>query len=81
MPSSTRTEPLNCRCGKELGKSIYANNMFIGAQFGGLLVTESAHGRCPSCGRGVHIVVSPKTLVKLLSHYGGIPEMSMEISE
>jgi len=70
MPSEpriiVRIEPLVCsKCGIELGKKFYMNGMFVGVTAGGILLDESAHGRCMNCDRGVHITVSSKVLRRL----------------
>ena len=82
MPLNPTTHPLLCKCGNKIGSEYYLNDVFIGALCGGLMVTESAHGRCPSCGRGVHIVVSNKALLKLMSHYTDVVvALKVEITE
>lgn len=81
MSLTPTTSPLNCTCQHEIGKEYYLDGVFIGALCGGLMITESAHGRCPNCGRGVHVVVSSKALVKLMSHYGGVSVLNVEITK
>lgn len=75
------THPLLCKCKNEIGKEYRVNGEFIGALCGGFMITESAHGRCPNCGRGVHVVVSSKALLKLMANYGGTSALTMEITE
>ena len=82
MPSLTATtQPLKCKCGTEFGKEYRVEGEFIGALCGGFMITESAHGRCANCGRGLHVVVSTKALAKLMAHYGEVTKISVEISE
>jgi len=81
MPADPTTSPLVCLCGNRLGVEYRINGEFIGALCGGFMITESAHGRCPNCGRGVHVVVSSKSLLKLMSHYGETSPLSVEITE
>ena len=81
MALDPTTNPLLCKCGNKIGDEYYLNGVFIGALCGGLMVTELAHGRCPNCGRGVHVVVSNKSLLKLMSHYGGVDVLNVEITE
>ncbi len=73
-------KPLTCpNCGNEFGKEYRVDGVLIGAQIAGFLITESAHGRCVHCGRGLHVVVPMKELMKLLSHYGS-GGLSVEVS-
>lgn len=81
MSLTPNTSPLTCTCKNEIGKQYFLDGVFIGALCGGLMITESAHGRCPNCGRGVHVVVSNKSLLKLMSHYGGVSVLNVEITE
>ena len=81
MPPTITTNPLQCACGTEFGKEYRVNGEFIGALCGGFMITEAAHGRCANCGRGLHVVVSSKALLKLLQHYGEVKQLSVEISE
>ena len=82
MPLSQNSNPLLCKCLNEIGKEYYLDGVFVGALCGGLMITESAHGRCPNCGRGVHVVVSNKALLKLMSHYTDTPVvLKVEITE
>jgi hypothetical protein len=81
MPIEPTTSPLICKCGNLLGKEYRINGEFIGALCGGFMITESAHGRCPNCGRGVHVVVSTKAFLKLMANYGNVPVLNVEITE
>ncbi len=81
MPEPS-TEPLQCKCGNKFGKAYYVNNIFMGALIGSFFVDESMHGKCPQCGRGIHLVISRKAVLKLLNHYGGAESpFALEISE
>ncbi len=80
MAADPTTSPLLCKCKHEIGKEYRIDGEFIGALCGGLFI-ENGHGRCPNCGRGVHVVVSNKALLKLMAHYGIVPALSVEITE
>jgi hypothetical protein len=71
---------MTCRCGNTFGKTYEVDGVFVGAQVGGLVV-ESLHGKCAQCGRGIHISVSSKAMMKLFSHYGEVSPIAIEISE
>ncbi len=80
--AETSNDPLVCKCGNKLGTKYYLEGKFIGAMLGGMLVNESAHGVCAQCGRGVHVVVSRKSYLELMSHYMvAAPALEVEISE
>ncbi len=82
MPEDPSKNPLTCKCGNTFGNAFYRDGVFIGAQVGSVIVDESLHGRCPQCGRGIHIVVARKAMLKLLSHYYvEAPALEIEISE
>ena len=81
MPEPTSNDEFKCKCGHVLGREYRVSGQFVGALVGGMMVTESAHGRCVACGRGIHIVVSSKAFLKLMSHYGGVAELTVEITE
>lgn len=75
-----KTEPMTCKCGNEFGRAYYIDNIFIGAQIGGIIV-QTMHGRCANCDRGIHVQVSTKEVMKLFARYGGISPITVEISE
>ena len=78
---TTKSQPLTCKCGVVFGRSYEVDGVFVGAQIGTLIVDE-LHSKCAQCGRGVHVVVSRKALLKLLSHYTDVVSaLEVEISE
>ena len=91
MPIKSTETPMKCNCGVQFGIEYRLNGALIGALLrvdggtekthGGFIVTESAHGVCANCGRGLHIVVSTKNILLLMKEANIKKELHVDISE